>query len=146
MSLWISQALTSFTPEPDIIHEVLGHVPTFTDERMIAFQRMIGKAARTATEEELEKLSRLYWFTVEYGLILENGEPKAFGAGLLGGIQDLTNAMTRNIPLQTFTMEEVIKTDYNYSLKQPRFFVFLSLPFLHQETKNLIAGFQRQED
>ncbi len=135
-----------FTPEPDIIHEVLGHVPTFTDGAMVNFQFMIGKAAQTATEEEFKSLSRLYWFTVEYGLIEEGDKIRAFGAGLLGGIQDLTNAMTEKVPLQKFTMDEVINTPYEYSFGQPRFFVFPSLEFLHRETKKLIAGFRANRE
>ncbi len=134
-----------FTPEPDIIHEVLGHVPMFTHPELNEFQCLIGKAAAIATEEELTSLNRLYWFTIEYGLILEQGEVKAFGAGLLGGIKDLTNAFNGKALIKPFSMQEIITTDYNYSFEQPRFFVIESVRKLKKEAEELIAGFQYQQ-
>lgn len=131
-----------FTPEPDIIHEVLGHVPMFVHRELNEFQQMIGRAAATATDEELQKLNRLYWYTIEYGLIQEVDGIKAFGAGLLGGIKDLTNAFSGKAWVKPFDMNVVINTDYNYSFEQPRFFVIESLERLRAETKELIAGFK----
>ncbi|MBI2146478.1 phenylalanine 4-monooxygenase [Candidatus Woesearchaeota archaeon] len=134
-----------FTPEPDIIHEVLGHVPLFTHPELNQFQRHIGIAAAFATDQELTSLNRLYWYTIEYGLILEHGEIKAFGAGLLGGIKDLTNAFSGKALIRPFSMQEVVAADYNYSFEQPRFFVIPSLEFLQQETRRLILGFTARE-
>ena len=131
-----------FTPEPDIIHEVLGHVPMFTHPELNEFQQMIGQAAAIATDTELEWLNRIYWFTIEYGLIRENGEIKAFGAGLLGGIQDLTNAFTGKTIIIPFDIQTVINTDYNYSFEQPRFFVMASIGEVKEETRKLISTFE----
>ncbi len=130
-----------FSPEPDIIHEVFGHVPMFVHPKIIALNRLIGQAARTATEEQLLWLNRLYWYSIEYGLIMEQGEMKAFGAGLLGGIKDCTNAFSGNCVIKPFTIQEVIKTDYNYSFEQPHFFVIPSLEWLHTEIENFIKSF-----
>ena len=62
-----------YTPEPDIIHEATGHIPNLTNEDFADFSQSIGRGARLANEEQMNQLSRLYWFTVEFGLI-EEGE------------------------------------------------------------------------
>ncbi len=128
-----------FTPEPDIVHEVLGHVPMFMSEEVVMLQTLIGQGADHATEEQLTCLNRLYWYSIEYGLIREDGEIKAFGAGLLGGIKDLTNAMTGERVIRPFVISDVILTDYNYSFEQPHFFVIESLPSLIADLKEWLA-------
>ncbi len=128
----------TFTPEPDAIHEFIGHVPTFADADLVEFTRLIGQAATEASEEELKQLERLYWFTLEYGMIEEHGNPKAFGAGLLAGIEDMNNAFRADADIRPFTIEEVINTDYNYSFLQQRYFVISSFEFLKEETKKFI--------
>jgi len=130
-----------FTPEPDIIHEVLGHVPLFTNPQLNHISQLIGRAAITATETQLTALTRLYWYTIEYGLINEHNEIKALGAGLLGGLHDLQNAFSGNAILKPFNMQEIINTDFNYSFEQPHFFVIPSLDVLQKETEILIESF-----
>ena len=78
-----------YTPEPDIVHEAIGHIPMFTNKNFADFSSFIGDGARVATDEQLEELGRLYWFTVEFGLVEENGELKAYGAGLLSSFGEL---------------------------------------------------------
>ncbi|MBI2572391.1 hypothetical protein HYV86_00885 [Candidatus Woesearchaeota archaeon] len=130
-----------FSPEPDIIHEVFGHVPMFVHPEIIALNKLIGNAARRATEEQLLWLNRLYWYSLEYGLIQEHTGVKAFGAGLLGGIKDCMNAFSGNCVIKPFTIKEVIETDYNYSFEQPLFFVIPSLEWLHKEIERFIKSF-----
>src|SRR4030095_7912053 len=78
-----------YTPEPDIIHEAIGHIPTFTHQHFADYSQLIARAARLPDEEQLVELGRLYWFTVEFGLIKEHGEVKAFGAGVLFSYREL---------------------------------------------------------
>lgn len=127
-----------FTPEPDIIHELVGHAPMFVDPHIVQFSKYIGYAAKRATDEQLEQLGRLYWWTIEYGMVEEKGTPKAFGAGMLGGIEDMTRAVSGEAQHRPFILEEVINTDFNYSFVQPTFFVAPSFEFLEQETKRFI--------
>ena len=130
-----------FSPEPDIIHEVFGHVPMFIHPQIIKLNQTIGNAARIANEEQLLWLNRIYWYSIEYGLIQEKNEIKAFGAGLLGGIKDCTNAFSKEALIKPFTIKEVTNTDYNYSFEQPHFFVIPSVEWLQTEVEKLIATF-----
>lgn len=130
-----------YTPEPDIVHEAIGHIPNFTNPDFAEFSQFIGHGARISTDEQLEELGRLYWFTVEYGLIEENGETKAFGAGLLSSFGELEHAFTDNVERRPFDLERVIKTDYSYSDMQPVLYVIPSYEFLKDTTRKYIESF-----
>ncbi|MCX6714972.1 MAG: phenylalanine 4-monooxygenase, partial [Candidatus Uhrbacteria bacterium] len=123
-----------YTPEPDIIHEVIGHVPAFLDHDMADFSAMIGALAARASNEELIELERLYWYTIEFGLILENGKTKAFGAGLLSSIGELTHAMSHPEIVKPFRIEEVVKKPYDFSTMQTTFFVMPSFAEVQKQT------------
>jgi phenylalanine-4-hydroxylase len=133
-----------YTPEPDIVHEAIGHIPNFTNRGFADFSQFIGHGARIATDEQLEELGRLYWFTVEYGLIEENGETKAFGAGLLSSFGELEHAFTDNVERRPFELEQVIKTDYSYSDMQPILYVIPSYEFLKETTRKYIESFAKK--
>jgi phenylalanine-4-hydroxylase len=132
-----------YTPEPDIIHEAIGHIPNFTNEDFADFSQFIGRGARLATDEQLEQLGRLYWFTVEFGLIEEGDEIKAFGAGLLSSFSELEHAFSENVERRPFKLEEVIATPYDYSDMQPILFVIPSYAALKEATREFIESFER---
>ncbi len=133
-----------YTPEPDIVHEAIGHIPNFTNKDFADFSQFIGHGARIATDDQLEELGRLYWFTVEYGLIEEHGENKAFGAGLLSSFGELENAFTDNVERRPFDLERVIKTNYSYSDMQPILYVIPSYQFLKDTTRKYIESFGKK--
>lgn len=130
-----------YTPEPDIVHEAIGHIPNFTNRDFADFSQFIGHGARIASDEQLEELGRLYWFTVEYGLIEENGKHKAFGAGLLSSFGELEHAFTDNVERRPFDLAKVIRTDYSYSDMQPILYVIPSYQFLKDTTRKYIESF-----
>lgn len=130
-----------YTPEPDIVHEAIGHIPNFTNKDFADFSQFIGHGARLADDQQLEELGRLYWFTVEYGLIEERGEIKAFGAGLLSSFGELENAFTANVERRPFDLKQVINTDYSYSDMQPILYVIPSYSYLKEVTRKYIESF-----
>lgn len=112
-----------YTPEPDVCHELLGHVPLFANPEFAAFSQEIGLASIGATDEQIEELARVYWFSVEFGQCIENGERKAFGAGLLSSFGELEYSMTEEPELLPFDPFVAGKTTYPITTYQPLYFV-----------------------
>lgn len=79
-----------YTPEPDVAHEIIGHAVTLASPRLAEINRLFGEAVRrTKSDAELDRLARVYWFTIEFGVLRENGEVKAYGTGLLSSAGEL---------------------------------------------------------
>jgi len=79
-----------YTPEPDVAHEIIGHAVTLASERLAQLNRLFGEAIRrTKNEKDLDRLSRVYWFTIEFGVLREDDVLKAYGTGLLSSAGEL---------------------------------------------------------
>ena len=79
-----------YTPEPDVAHELIGHAVTLASPRLAEINRLFGEAVRrTKSDSELDRLARVYWFTIEFGVLRENGAIKAYGTGLLSSAGEL---------------------------------------------------------
>jgi phenylalanine-4-hydroxylase len=131
-----------FTPEPDMIHDCLGHVPPLLNRDYAAVLTLIGKAVvSVSTGDQVLALKRLSWFSIEFGLIEEAGETKIFGAGILSSIGEIPNSLSADVERRPFITDEVIATDYDSSRMQDLLFVIPSLPFLRQEVERLVTRF-----
>src|SRR6476469_3169282 len=79
-----------YTPEPDVAHEIIGHAVTLASTRLAELNRMFGEAVKRTTDaNDLDRLARVYWFTIEFGVLRENGGIKAYGTGLLSSAGEL---------------------------------------------------------
>ncbi len=130
-----------YTPEPDIVHEAIGHIPMFTNPAFADFSQFIGHGARIATDKQLEELGRLYWFTVEFGMVEDGHDIKAYGAGLLSSFGELEHAFGSEVERRPFDLEQVINTDYDYSDMQPILYVIRSYDELKDVTRKYIESF-----
>jgi phenylalanine-4-hydroxylase len=105
-----------YTPEPDVVHEIVGHAVTLASPRLAELNRLFGKAVkRTASLPELNRLSRVYWFTIEFGVLREDGTLKAYGTGLLssaGELEAMHRAELRPLDLQSAQGHEYDPTRY----------------------------------
>ncbi len=130
-----------YTPEPDIVHEAIGHIPMFTNPNFADYSQFIGHGARIANDQQLEELGRLYWFTIEFGLVEHEGDIKAYGAGLLSSFGELEHAFGDEVERRPFDLEQVINTGYDYSDMQPILYVVPSYAELKEVTRNYIESF-----
>jgi phenylalanine-4-hydroxylase len=105
-----------YTPEPDVVHELLGHAVTLASERLAELNRLVGKAVRrTHSADALQRLSRVYWFTIEFGVVREDGKVKAYGTGLLssaGELETMQNAELRKLDIGLAERQEYDPTRY----------------------------------
>ena len=126
-------------PEPDMVHDCLGHVPPLVNHDYAALLRLIGRAAaRASSGDHVLALKRFSWFSIEFGLIEEAGEPRVFGAGILSSIGEIPFSLSANVERRPFVTDEVIETDYDWSKMQERLFVIPSFAFLREEVERLV--------
>jgi phenylalanine-4-hydroxylase len=98
-----------YLPEPDIFHDVFGHVPLHAHPVFADFLQQFGRAASVAvTDEQVEAMARLFWFTVEFGLIREGTETRVYGSGLISSHGDAANALGPDCDRRPFTLEAVL--------------------------------------
>ncbi|MGH9905019.1 MAG: phenylalanine 4-monooxygenase, partial [Pyrinomonadaceae bacterium] len=110
-----------YTPEPDVVHEIIGHGVTLASKRLAELNRLFGDAVkRTTSAEALDRLSRVYWFTIEFGVLFEDGNLKAYGTGLLSSAGEL-QAM-RNAELRRLDLKEASHQQYDPTHFQPVLF------------------------
>ena len=114
-----------YLPEPDIFHDIFGHVPLHADPTFADFLQTYGKAALTTDDpHHTERLARLFWFTVEFGLICENGRNRLYGSGLISSPGESKHALTApGVDRRPFDLETVCNTSFEIDHYQPILYV-----------------------
>ena len=109
---WLrSRESLGYTPEPDIFHDVFGHVPMHAHPVFADFLQHYGSVcARIEDRETLERLGRLFWYTVEFGLIREDGKVKVYGSGVISSQNECTNVIEGGCEVRDFNLDEVLAT------------------------------------
>ena len=132
-----------FTPEPDMIHDCLGHVPPLMNRDYAEVLTLIAKAANgTPDPLQVLALKRFSWFSIEFGLIDEASEIKVFGAGILSSTGEIPFSLFSNdVKRRPFLTDEVVETDYDPSRMQDHLYVIPSFVFLRREIEKLVRRF-----
>ena len=129
-----------YIEEPDIFHEVFGHCPMLTDPDFCAFMERFGEFALTLPKPEIKRLFRLWWFTVEFGMIREGGELKAFGAGIMSSPAEAEHAASGMAEVLPFDLATIFRTDYRIDILQPVYFAIDSFDQLRASLDADIPG------
>ncbi|WP_251922513.1 phenylalanine 4-monooxygenase [Salinibacter ruber] len=125
-----------YTPAPDCFHDIFGHMPMLTQPEFADFYQLYGQASQNAEGADRPRLERFHWFTVEFGLIQEQGEKRIFGAGIVSSNEEVTHALSDEVTLHPFDPEHIVeKDDYEVYNLQKELFVLDSF-------EQLVDGFR----
>lgn len=117
------RAQLDYLPEPDIFHDVFGHVPLHADPVFADFLQRFGQLGDVCkSAEETQALARLFWFTVEFGLIRERGSTRVYGSGLISSHKDAENALSDSCVRRPFSLGDVVGMSFRTDQIQPVLF------------------------
>ena len=134
-----------YTPEPDAFHDLFGHVPQLTSPRYTAVLENLAFAARSASDAELAEIERVYWFTMEFGLVREKDEFRALGAGLASSIAELDRALhSRIVQRRRFRLFDARRTPFETDKPQDLYLISDSLEALAKELRDEVWARRRR--
>jgi phenylalanine-4-hydroxylase len=132
-----------YTPEPDVVHELVGHACTLCDPTLAALNRMFGAAARDVDDATLDQLERIYWYTMEFGLVEQNGLTRAYGAGLLSSFGELERFATA-AEIRPFDPDEAAARPYDPTTYQAVLYRIPDFATLEREVRAWLARQQKE--
>jgi len=133
---WLrSRESMDYTPEPDILHDALGHLPMFAEQRFADAVAEYGRVCYAMeSEEKLERMGRLFWYTFEFGLIRQDGAVKVYGSGIASSQAECTNVLSGGCEIRDFSVAEVLNTTVKVDEIHKRLFAINSF----SETLNAV--------
>jgi phenylalanine-4-hydroxylase len=127
-----------YLPEPDIFHDVFGHVPLHADPVFADFLQSFGRVASAArTPEDIQAMARLFWFTVEFGLVRERGSVRVYGSGLISSAADAKNALGPGCRRLPFSLDAVVAQPFEIDRIQDVLFVVESFDALFEAVEEM---------
>lgn len=135
---WLrSRDSMGYTPEPDIFHDVFGHVPMHAHPVFADFLQHYGKVCASLMHDPaaLERMGRLFWFTVEFGLIRQNGEVKVYGSGLISSHGECSRVLAGGCEVKDFNLEAVMSQEFQTSEMQPVLYAVESFDQIYEAAK-----------
>jgi phenylalanine-4-hydroxylase len=132
-----------YTPEPDIFHDVFGHVPMHAHPVFADFLQNYGLiCAGLSRQQDLDRMARLFWFTVEFGVIRQNGRIKLYGSGLISSHGESTYVLSGGPEIRDFKLDEVLDREFNISQMQKVLYAVESFDQIYEATRQAGARFQ----
>lgn len=129
-----------YTPEPDIIHELIGHVNSLASPRLAALHEAAGKASLRATDDAaLQRFSKVFWFTLEFGVVRQRGQLRTYGAGLLSSFGEIQ--AFRNAEMRPFDIAAMSVRDYDITSFQDVLYAGASFDEIEARLLAYFAGF-----
>jgi len=129
-----------FTPEPDMFHDIFGHLPFMVLPAYTELQELFAPAFQAANPEQRENIKRLAWFSTEFGLIKENGALKVFGTGLISSAGEMENVLAGKVPLLPFDVATILNFDKAIWSFNQQLFVFDSLEGLKADLRHYFVS------
>jgi phenylalanine-4-hydroxylase len=133
-STWLRQPeQLDYLQEPDMFHDTFGHVPLLSNQAFCNFLRDLSEVALRFIdhEEAIQRISRLYWYTVEFGLIREEGALKIYGGGILSSPGESVYCLSEEVPKREFDVATLLDTPYHIDRYQDHYFVITSYEQLY---------------
>jgi phenylalanine-4-hydroxylase len=123
-----------YLEEPDMFHDVFGHVPLLSNKAYTDFFEAISHIAlrHINNPRAIELLGRIYWFTIEFGLIREAEKLKIYGAGIISSFGETKNCLLDSTTKHEFNVSQIFDTDFRTDILQDRYFVIESFDQLYQ--------------
>ena len=146
-STWLrSLSKIDYLEEPDMFHDVFGHVPLLTNQPFVDFLQALSKLAlRYITDAwAIELISRIYWFTVEFGLIREKGQVRIYGAGILSSAGETTFSLSDQASRLEYEVDTIMRTPYRKDTFQQQYFVIDSYQQLYHSMDQIEAFLEKQ--
>ena len=139
-STWLrTKNQIDYLEEPDMFHDIFGHIPLLINPTFSKFAQEFGKLGQQFKNDEaiLVKLQRIYWFTIEFGLIRENGEIKIYGAGIASSYGEANHIFESELLHLEYDIHEVMDCQFHTDRIQDKYFVIESLEDLISSLKEL---------
>lgn len=142
---WLrSRDSLEYTPEPDIFHDVFGHVPMHAHMVFADFLAHYGQVcSRIHDEAILERIGRVFWYTVEFGLIRQAGQVKVYGSGLISSNAECSNVVHLDCTVRPFALDEVLRTPVKVDQMHSLLFAIESFDEIYEAMHTLEARIKR---
>ena len=139
---WVrTMAQLDYIEEPDMFHDVFAHIPLISHTDYCRFLEGLGALAMVYADDDeaLELIGRFYWFTIEFGLIRENGGLKIYGAGIMSSSEETKHCMGPDCIRKDYDIREIINTPYRNDIIQDTYYIVDSFDQLYHSLDEVRA-------
>jgi phenylalanine-4-hydroxylase len=134
----------AYTPLPDIWHDTFGHLPLMANQRYADYVEKFAHHALKFTKQERKSLGSMWWYTIEFGFMMEDGAMKAFGAGLMSSPGELAHALSDEVEKVPYSLEEFEKIDPSPHEMHKRLFILDSMEQLEHSVEDWVAKYTKE--